>query len=427
MLSSTDLTSTDTIVLSTTLRSLAQQYEIIGDTPSAITNYTKSCVLNPKSVLANLLISKLYIKQKEYSEACKHLKHVLNIDAGHEEAAVIMAELLFRQGLLPASKFHYLHIIQCHPQNYNALEQLIVILHLTNNLDECTQVFAQLDNDLGDSGLAFCRGLYLKFLGDVEQSMRLFAGCRKDGIWGLKATKHLIGMYLNPSQRPLGIEMQSSAAPEKNGIIAAREMVGDLGGRGFPTEFLECECLIASQIPKNIETAISIYSKNLAKTPECTKSLHGISIGHVLLNQKQKAKPYLKKIVDMEWCIESHVEIESSLILLSELLINAGKPDRAVPLLKKAVQANQSCCTAWEYLGTCAEKHSDFVESAECYRQSWAIRKSTWVGYRLACMYLKSAQYTHAIDVCHDVLQVDAGYACIRSDVLVKARSMLRG
>jgi len=48
------------------------------------------------------------------------------------------------------------------------------------------------------------------------------------------------------------------------------------------------------------------------------------------------------------------------------------------------------------------------------------------VGFRLAFNYLKANRFVDAIDVAKDILKVYPDYPKVQSDIIVKARSMLK-
>lgn len=86
-------------------------------------------------------------------------------------------------------------------------------------------------------------------------------------------------------------------------------------------------------------------------------------------------------------------------------------------------------CAAWR-LGHASPRTrvSRPADAAEAYERAWACEgeASAPVGYKLAFNYLKAGRATAAIDVAKKVLAAFPDYPRIRSDVLDRARAMVR-
>jgi tetratricopeptide repeat protein 21B len=133
-------------------------------------------------------------------------------------------------------------------------------------------------------------------------------------------------------------------------------------------------------------------------------------------------------LAKVDWNHEFGDDLEKCWLLLADIYIQGGKYDLAIELLKKVTSVNQSCTTAWEYLGFIMEKEQSYKDAAEYYLRCWKLQSQSnpIIGFKLSFNYLKAKRYTDAIDICHEVLLKSPEYPTIRTDILNKARLSLR-
>ena len=83
---------------------------------------------------------------------------------------------------------------------------------------------------------------------------------------------------------------------------------------------------------------------------------------------------------------------------------------------------------AEEYLALIKEKEKSYVDAADHYEKAWKMsnKKNGAVGFRLAFNYLKANRFVDAVDVGKDILKTYPDYPKVQSDIIVKARAMLK-
>lgn len=83
---------------------------------------------------------------------------------------------------------------------------------------------------------------------------------------------------------------------------------------------------------------------------------------------------------------------------------------------------------AEEYMGLIKEKERIYVDAANHYQKAWVMsnKKNGAVGFRLAFNYLKANRFVDAIDVSKDILKAYPDYPKVHSDIIMKARSMIK-
>jgi tetratricopeptide repeat protein 21B len=196
----------------------------------------------------------------------------------------------------------------------------------------------------------------------------------------------------------------------------------------LPPQVLACHVLIASRVKASVEEAAERLNKLLGDDTDFPAALMALAAAHMVLGQQPKARNLAKRVLKLPFDADAVDEWVAAHLLLADIHIEAGKYDQASEELKGALELDASCARAHEYLGAIAEKEVRYAEAAECYERAWRQESemSAPVAYKLAFNYLKAGRYVAAIDVCHRILAQFPEYGKIRSEVLDKARAMLR-
>jgi tetratricopeptide repeat protein 21B len=153
-----------------------------------------------------------------------------------------------------------------------------------------------------------------------------------------------------------------------------------------------------------------------------------MAVGFLLLKDQKRAINQLKIVSKMSWTPLFSNEIEKCWMLLADIYIQESKYDKASALLKKVIEVNRSCTKAFEYMGYINEKENNYFDAADNYAQCWTLQRNSnpSIGFKLAFNRLKNKNYIGAIDICHEVLQNYPDYPKIRSEIMDKARSLIR-
>ena len=69
-----------------------------------------------------------------------------------------------------------------------------------------------------------------------------------------------------------------------------------------------------------------------------------------------------------------------------------------------------------------------YVDAANHYEKAWRMSNSrnASVGFRLAFNYLKAKRYVDSVNICKEVLKVYPDYTLIKTEILDKARLLLK-
>lgn len=89
------------------------------------------------------------------------------MDAGNEEASMMLADLMFRKNEFDAATFHFQQLLEKKPTHYVALSRLIQLLRRAGKLSEVPKFLKtaeQLTKRAStEAGLHYCKGLYNRY------------------------------------------------------------------------------------------------------------------------------------------------------------------------------------------------------------------------------------------------------------------------
>ncbi|KAL2917694.1 hypothetical protein HK105_202567 [Polyrhizophydium stewartii] len=419
----------------------------LKDTDRAVAFCNEAIQYCPTHKKAAISLAKLCLTKNDLASAQNQLATMLKGDIASDEATLMMADIMFRKGSYQQASFHFRQLLDKNPTHFEALAQYIELARRSANLAEVEPLFAAAEAASKRAtmipGFHFCRGLYLRHMNNINESLKEFVFCRRDAQWGERALHNLIDLFLNPDNNILGGEALDSAAEgnkskqqdiqgdaELLGILTADKLIKELpqNPKSLRTRIYECHALMATKQKAEIERAISVMMEMLNAERDYIPAIYGTSVGFMLLKQPPRARNQLKRVAKFEWTSEFGDDLEKCWLLLADIYIQGGKYDLATELLKKVIANNKSSGKAFEYLGFIMEKESAYKDAADNYFQAWTLEheSSPAIGFKLAFNYLKAKRYVDAIDVCHKVLKQSPDYPKIEKDILEKARSHLR-
>ena len=140
------------------------------------------------------------------------------------------------------------------------------------------------------------------------------------------------------------------------------------------------------------------------------------------------ARNYLKTCLKNEFQLQFAEYYEKAWLLLADFYISNNKYDLAEAELGKCLKYNKSMSKAEEFMGFIKEKERIYVDAAGHYERAWQMsnKRNATVGFRLAFNYMKANRFIDAIDVGKDILKVYPDYPKVNSDIITKARSMIK-
>ncbi|KAK3551904.1 hypothetical protein QTP70_031550 [Hemibagrus guttatus] len=409
----------------------AQEYRWKSDLERAKQCYSDALSYIPDDIEIHLQLAQLYYEHHQLDYCEDHCLKILKLNDNHTSTTMLLADVLFQRNQKEEALKLYTDILNKHPDNFCALVKFLHMLRWVGRLDEVLSFFKNCEayspTVVTQPGYNYCKGLYYWHAYHVREAMMHLNQARRDAEWGEDAVELMVHISLNPDKKTFGGEVfenseegSSSSVPlvpdgEKlMGLNMAQNLLREFHPRSRSGQdkatILYNLCVIYSNEPKQMESAVHVLSDMIERKVMLETSLLVVAQALLLLKQTPKARNFLKRISKMQWTPGIAENIEKSCLLLADMYIKTGKYVNADNLLDGCIRHNKSCSKAYEYKGFIMENDQRYKDAAEQYELAWKCSYciDPAIGYRLAFNYLKYKNYTQAIDVCHQIsLQYD--------------------
>eukprot|EP01041_Mallomonas_annulata_P001871 gene1871-3629_t len=414
-----------------------------GADPNALldaANYlTEALQHNPQHTQAMFALAKMYHRKNEIELCQNQCRKLLSADPSDENAAVMLSDVLFREGHVEEAIEPLKTLLTQHPNNYCALERMIILLRRIGKLPEVPQYISTAEKtdkrSSSHAGLRYCKGLYARYTNDIVTAIKDFNLARRDTTWGGDAIVHMIELYLNPDQEGAWEEREKEETVITNDsqehIAIAETLLKELKPIARdPTrhKVLENYWMLATRNKANFDKAMENFILMLEVESDYLPAVLGMATGFMMEKNQHKARNLLKRVGTMELAKHDGEDFEKANLLLAKFYVDKSKNDLAQDLCKKCLAQNKSCSQAWEILGLAMERDVDYEHASDCYEKAWLLEfeASAPVGFKLAFSLLKCKRYVAAIDVCEKVLSLYPDYPRIKEEILRKAQMALR-
>ena len=174
---------------------LGELYEEDNDADRAVQCYQAASMHDNSYEPAILSLAKLYLKRNELPGCQSQCGRLMQIDPNHEEAAMILADAMFRKRQKGEAVHHYNEILSHFkevldkkPDNYSVLHRMVLLLRRVGKLEEAQQALDAAEKfspkAQHEAGFMFCKGVYLRYTNKTPEAMRALNKARKSGEWG---------------------------------------------------------------------------------------------------------------------------------------------------------------------------------------------------------------------------------------------------
>jgi tetratricopeptide repeat protein 21B len=375
-------------------------------------------------------------------ECTQMCKRVLKLDPRNEDATYMLANLMLMkeqgegtvsptEGSQGAIKT-YIDLLEKEPDNFNILANLIELLKRAGKITDCQKYIENAEAKTQRSkmaGLAYCKGLYSRYNSEPQKALRELNFARYDNFYGESAITNMIEIYLNPANDMIfSSQLEIDYGTTVENIQAARELMEELKGKGVDTSIIECQILISTKQKSSLEEAQKLLKQILAKNSQYVPANVCMGLCLFMLKKSADARNYLKTVIKNKYQLQYADFFEQAWILMADYYISVNKYDLAEAELKNCLKYNKSMIKAEELMGLIKEKEKAYVDAADHYAVAWKMsnKKNGGVGFRLAFNYLKADRYVDAIDVGKDILKVYPSFPKVQTEIIDKARGMIR-
>merc|ERR1719351_701081 len=225
------------------------------DVNNAIMCYQQALIYCESDGEMMMKLAKLYLREGDHmksKEMCVRVLQHRDVGDSHEQANLMVADVLFEKGELDEAQFHYHRLIQTNPDHYQALARLIELLRRSGKLKDVGELLEAAgdktasNKTVSHSGLQYCKGIYEWFCGKAAESLK----------------------YLNPDQQTLGGEAFESLKENKHekgsstAISTAEKLIKEFrttSTNSYKIEILEAYLLMSTKNKQQTERALNIF------------------------------------------------------------------------------------------------------------------------------------------------------------------------
>jgi tetratricopeptide repeat protein 21B len=259
---------------------------------------------------ALLALAELHKERNELDQCQNQCVTLLRIDSTNDTATMFLAELMFLKKETESAIFHFQQLLEKRPNYYVALETLLRLLRHAGKLTEAQRYLDLAESKAArptrEAGLQFCKGLYNRFINNLNEALHCFNLARKDQRWGPPARYHMVEIYLDPNKDAFLGEQENGGTVEMNHIEDARRLLAEIVRRGRPEDktkkdLLECYCMIATGNKQNIDMALKQFQQIMGTDQDNVPAMLGMSVAFIRLKQQPKARNMLKRICKLDY------------------------------------------------------------------------------------------------------------------------------
>lgn len=328
----------------------------------------------------------------------------------------MMANLMLLSGDTENALQTFKTLLDEKPDNFKALAQLIQLFRRAGRIEEAEKYIQNAENNAirsNEAGLAYAKGLYHKYTGELQKSLKCLNRARFDSFYGQQALLLMIQIYLNPNE---------------DNMKAAESLIKELAMKEYDTTILECYGMLHTHRKEYLTKAMKTLQDLLNANAEYPPAIVCLANCKLYIKKQSEANNLLEKMNAMNYLPEYADEFESCWLMLAENYVSNSKQNEAEKLLEKCLLFNKSCVKAEELMGVIREKQGNFLHAADHYQAAWKMSsmRNASVGFRLAFNYLKCKKYVRAIDICKEVLKNYPDHPTIKKDILDKAQKNIR-
>ncbi|KAG8443540.1 hypothetical protein GDO86_012083 [Hymenochirus boettgeri] len=369
---------------------LAEHYVDHKDNEKAVKYYKEAILYSETNSKVMLELSHLYLVMGDL-DSCENQCSVLLQDQRlKEEAAMMMADVMFQKQDYTKSIELFHQIVEVNPDNFTVLSKLIDLLRRSGNLPKVPtyleMAISHSSRSTLDPGFNYCKGLYCWYQGKPNEALMYFNKARKDSEWGSSAINNMVQICLNPDNDLIGGEVFDKLGEDNRilgerreseilGVRTAEKLLKDYHPRTAQGQsqlvLLQSHCLMATKEKANVEAALNTFTEMATAEMENVSALLAVAQAYMILKQSPRARNQLKRLSKMKWSLAHAEDLEKSWLLLADVYIKSGKYDIATELLKRCLLYNKSCCKAYEYLGFIMENEQSYKDAASNYRLAW--------------------------------------------------------
>ena len=403
--------------------------------------YAESVKYDNSNVEALFSVSKILMKKNSYNEASHYIDLLLHEDESNDDALALLVSVLNAKKNNESALEYLEQKIKKEPNSYHLIELYITILLRSGNLSNAKDILHKSERSLKYTytpGLYYCKGLFYKYMGEINKALIEFSKAKTDEDYGTKCLEQILEIYINPDCDVMLIDLDNPFT-NKGDKHLLNYFTNDLNLEAIQFLLRELKIRRDDEKTKVYETYAVILTKDVGKINEKINELSDILdknkenlsvwialiMSNLVLKKFTDVKTHLKIMDTIQLNIKYYTDYERGLLILAYLMMMTNNIKKAEEYCLNVVNLNKAQIKAYEFLAMIKDKEGKYEESCGYYEKAWEYsnKNNANIGYKLVVSYLNSKQNVKALNICNEIKRKFKEYPI--DDLALQAKNSL--
>jgi tetratricopeptide repeat protein 21B len=209
-------------VLASLCHELAVFHNDVRDVEAATSLFNESLRHDEKHIPSMYALTSLLLDKGKSDDAQQWCSKILKVNAANEEAAIMLADIMFQKGNFEGAIFQFKQLLGHRPNHWVCLSMLLHLLRKAGRTGEAKR-FVDKWRTSTDAGFHYCKGLFSRFTRESALALHQFNAARLDVTWGRLCVEAMLGIYLDPAYLQLFEESGEVSFAGANSLVAAQQ------------------------------------------------------------------------------------------------------------------------------------------------------------------------------------------------------------
>ena len=404
--------------------------------------YVEAINNDATNVQALYAVSELHMRKGNYNEAQRYIDMLLKEDESNDDALALLISVLNAKKSNESSIKYLESTIQKQSNAYHLIELYIEILRRSGTLSNAKDIIHKSERTLKYTytpGLYYCKGLFYKYMGEINKALIEFSRAKTDEEYGTKCVEQMLEIYINPDcdVMLINLDLPWKAADSRDilnyttdglNLDAINFLLHELKTRRDDEKTKVYEAYVA--ILSKDKNTMALKAKELQEIlNKNNKDNLPIWIALIMLNLVMKnnteVKNQLKIMEKITLNIKYYTDYERGFLIWAYLMMMNDNFNKAEDHIKKVLLLNKAQIKAYEYSAMIKYRQGKHEESCSKYEKAWEYSNTNNanIGHKLAVSYINCKQHIKALNVCNEIKRKFPNYPI--DDVYQQAKNAL--
>ena len=381
------------------------------------------------------------MKKNSFNEASHYIDLLLHEDESNDDALALLVSVLNAKKNNESALEYLEQKIKKEPNSYHLIDLYITILLRSGSLSNAKDILHKSERSLKYTytpGLYYCKGLFYKYMGEINKALIEFSKAKTDEDYGTKCLEQILEIYINPDCDVLLIDLDNPFT-NKGDKHLLNYFTNDLNLEAIQFLLRELKIRRDDEKTKVYETYAVILTKDVGKINEkinelldiLNKNKENLSVwialimSNLVLKKFTEVKNHLKIMDSIQLNIKYYTDYERGLLILAYLMMMTNNMKKAEEYCLNVVNLNKAQIKAYEFLAMIKDKEGKYEESCGYYEKAWEYsnKNNANIGYKLVVSYLNSKQNVKALNICNEIKRKFKEYPI--DDLALQAKNSL--